>query len=172
MRCPREAGSRFRRKKLTLAGCSPFVEARPGEFVCLNVTDTGTGIAAEHLPHLSSRFSPQKEVGKGTGLGLATVHGTSKQHQGWIGVASQVQVGFALSGYFCRLLRRIVPENVIASGNGLAAVKPKISSWWRTMPSACWPRTCSKNSATCKVAASDARPSSFGRTASANSSSC
>ncbi len=103
-------------EKLTLAGCSQdHPEARAGEFVCLSVTDTGTGIAAEHLPHLFEPFFTTKEVGKGTGLGLATVHGIVKQHQGWIEVASQFQAGCAFRIFLPVYCGQSVPENVIAS---------------------------------------------------------
>jgi CheY-like chemotaxis protein len=68
-------------------------EAREGQFVCLSVQDTGSGIAPEHLPHIFEPFFTTKGPGKGTGLGLATVYGIVKQHQGWIEVNSKVGVG-------------------------------------------------------------------------------
>jgi len=68
-------------------------EARAGQFVCLSVSDTGTGIAPEHLPHIFEPFFTTKPLGKGTGLGLATVYGIVKQHEGWVGVSTQVGSG-------------------------------------------------------------------------------
>jgi signal transduction histidine kinase/DNA-binding response OmpR family regulator len=68
-------------------------EARPGRFTTLSVTDSGTGIAPEHLPHIFEPFFTTKDVGKGTGLGLATVYGIVKQHRGWIDVSTQVGIG-------------------------------------------------------------------------------
>lgn len=66
---------------------------RPGNFILLSVTDTGVGIDPEHLPHVFEPFFTTKGPGKGTGLGLATVFGIVKQHQGWIEIESQPKAG-------------------------------------------------------------------------------
>jgi PAS domain S-box-containing protein len=64
-------------------------EARPGRFLRLSVADTGCGMKPEVLSHLFEPFFTTKPVGKGTGLGLATVYGIVKQHAGWLEVWSK-----------------------------------------------------------------------------------
>jgi two-component system cell cycle sensor histidine kinase/response regulator CckA len=68
-------------------------DARPGPHVQITVTDSGTGIPPQHMDKLFDPFFTTKDVGKGTGLGLATVAGIVKRHGGFVGVQSETGKG-------------------------------------------------------------------------------
>jgi two-component system cell cycle sensor histidine kinase/response regulator CckA len=122
----------LRTRNLTEAECRllPYKAMTPGDYVVVEVSDTGAGIAPEIMDKIFEPFFSTKEVGKGTGLGLSTVYGIVKQTGGFIYLESEVGRGTTFRIFLPRYVQRPedveaeVPAKAAASASAAEAAKP------------------------------------------------
>lgn len=87
-----------------------YDNVKEGDYAVLTISDTGTGISPDHIDKIFEPFYTKKKMGKsGTGLGLAVVWGTVKDHNGYIDVKSTEGEGTTFTLYF-PVARRALPE--------------------------------------------------------------
>jgi two-component system cell cycle sensor histidine kinase/response regulator CckA len=108
--------------EVTAAAVRTNQDAHPGRFLCLEVNDTGEGIAPDVLPRIFEPFFTTKPVGKGTGLGLATAYGIARQHDGWISVQTEVGKGSTFQVYIP--MKEAAPHLQVATVTEAAGHRP------------------------------------------------
>jgi CheY-like chemotaxis protein len=87
---------------LNQAECGGILGAMPGEYLRLSMADTGRGMDTKTMAHILEPFFTTKELGQGTGLGLATVYGVVQQNNGFVHVHSELGKGTTFDIYLPR----------------------------------------------------------------------
>jgi len=90
---------------------------QPGEYICITVTDSGEGMREDVCEHIFEPFYTTKDVGKGTGLGLAMVYGFVHRYGGEIVVNSEIGKGATFNIYLPRVVETTINEQANNSGD-------------------------------------------------------
>lgn len=101
-------------------------EVRPGQYVMIAVSDTGTGISPEDIDRVFEPFFTTKETGKGTGLGLSMVYGFIKQSNGHVKIYSELGQGTTVKMYLPRADKSEAPATVVSQATPSAAGSERI----------------------------------------------
>jgi PAS domain S-box-containing protein len=94
---------------LDATACAPLPGSTPGDYVLLEIADDGRGMDPETKSHVFEPFYTTKSEGSGTGLGLATVYGIVKQHDGHISVSSEMNRGTTITILLPRSAGQVSP---------------------------------------------------------------
>ncbi|WP_210484867.1 PAS domain S-box protein [Microvirga antarctica] len=94
------------------AHAARITEAEPGAYVCVSISDSGTGMAKEVIAKAFDPFFTTKPLGEGTGLGLSMVYGFARQSEGFVRIYSQVGHGTTVKLFLPRHLGEAVTEPV------------------------------------------------------------
>jgi PAS domain S-box-containing protein len=114
--------------QLTIETCNTHIDAvyaanhadvRPGQYVCVCVTDTGYGMSADTISKAFEPFFTTKPIGQGTGLGLSMIYGFARQSEGFAKIYSEVGKGTTVKLYLPRFRGEIEGDEVAALGSDL-----------------------------------------------------
>lgn len=94
-------------------------DVRPGQYVCICVTDTGIGMSRDTIERAFEPFFTTKPIGQGTGLGLSMIYGFTRQSEGYARIYSEVGQGTTVKLYLPRHRGEEDPEEISARSSGI-----------------------------------------------------